>query len=321
MTLAIIQILGGLGLLVYGADKFINGASGIARKLGVPPIIIGMSIVGVATSVPEVMVGTVAALAGKTHIAIGNALGSNIANIGLVLGGTAVVLPLVTTSETLRREFRAMSLAMLIALIVLLDRDLSRIDGLILLLGLAATTAWLIHLARVSPWTDPLAREYEKEYKPAASVGWSILVLVFGLGLLLGGAEILVRGAVFVAQSFGISDLVIGLTIIAVGTSLPELAASIMSVAKNEADIAIGNIIGSNMFNMLMVLGVPPLIHPDSFGAEVLWRDFAVMFLMTILMGVMVFLRGHGRFERSEGAVLLACFLGYQTWLFFAATS
>lgn len=321
MFLAVFQIIAGLGLLVYGADQFINGASGMARRLGVPPIIIGLSVVGVATSIPEVLVGTVAAVNGKTHIAIGNALGSNIANIGLVLGGTAVILPLVAGSRTLRREFKAMCIAMLIALVLLLDLTLSRLDGIILLLGLAVMTAWIVHVARTSPRSDPLAREYEKEYRAETPVVRSLLILVFGLGLLLGGAEILVRGAVFVAESFGISDLIIGLTIVAVGTSLPELAASVMSVLKDEADIAIGNVIGSNMFNMLMVLGVPPLIHPDSFGFEVLWRDFAVMVILTMLMGIMVFLRGHGRFDRSEGAVLLIGFLAYQGWLFFAATS
>ncbi|MEX2524515.1 MAG: calcium/sodium antiporter [Gammaproteobacteria bacterium] len=320
MILAFFQIIAGLGLLVYGADKFVNGASGLARRLGVPPIIIGMSVVGVATSIPEVLVGSVAALNGKTHIAIGNALGSNIANMGLVLGGTAVIMPMVARSDTLLREYKVMCIAMLAALLILLDLDLSRTDGIILLLALAVVSAWIFHVARTSPGTDPLAREYEKEFRAETTVARSLLILVFGLGLLLAGAEILVRGAVFVAEFFGISDLVIGLTVIAVGTSLPELAASIMSVLKDEADIAIGNVIGSNIFNMLMVLGVPPLIHPDSFGFEVLWRDFSVMVILTVLMGIMVFLRGHGRFDRGEGALLLSGFLAYQSWLFFAAT-
>jgi len=159
MALALFQIIAGLGLLVYGADKFINGASGLARKLGVPPIIIGMSVVGVATSIPEVLVGSVAALNGKTHIAIGNALGSNIANIGLVLGGTAAIMPMVTGSGTLLREYKVMCFAMLAALLVLLDLDLTRTDGAILLITLAAVSAWIIHVARASPRTDPLAKE------------------------------------------------------------------------------------------------------------------------------------------------------------------
>jgi cation:H+ antiporter len=321
MLIALLKIIGGLVLLVHGADQFVTGASQTARKLGVPPLIIGLTVVGVSTSLPEVLVGVVAALNGKTNIAIGNALGSNIANIGLVLGGTTVVIPLVVSSRTLRREFLIMCTAMLIALALMLDDYLGRWDGIILLLSLAASLAWIVTMARRSPRTDPLAREYAREYRAGAALWPSLLRILFGLVVLLAGAQILVDGAVFVARSFGISDLVIGLTIIAVGTSLPELAASIASAVKREPDIAIGNVIGSNMFNMLMVLGVPALIHPSGFGAEVVWRDFTVMLALTAIMGVVVFVYDHGRFRRSEGALLLAGFIAYQTWLFLAATS
>ena len=315
MIIACIQIIAGLALLVYGADRFVSGASHTARTLGVSPLIIGLTIVGVATSAPEVLVGIVAAAQGKTNIAIGNALGSNIANIGLVLGGTVLVSPLVISSQTLRREYLIMFIAVLVGLGLMIDRNLSRMDGVILILFLAIIIWLIFNIARKAR-RDPLAKEYAQEFKGRFTLKISLLILVFGLVLLLAGAEVLIRGAVSLAQSFGISDLIIGLTIVAVGTSLPELAASIMSVLKNEPDIAIGNVIGSNTFNMLLVLGAPALIHPASFGKEVLLRDFSVMIALILLMGWMVFIRGHGKFSRWEGGILLGCFVAYQYWLF-----
>lgn len=316
MLLAIASILVGLFLLVYGADRFVTGAAQTARGLGLPPLIIGMTVVGIATSAPEVLVGSVAAMQGNTNIAIGNAIGSNIANIGLVLGSTALFCPLVVASKTLRREYMVMFISIILALLLSLNQKLSRVDGLILILSLVTITWLIINLAQQSSENDALAGEYQQELETVIPIRRSLKLLVLGLLLLLGGAELLVRGAVFIARTFGVSDLVIGLTIIAVGTSLPELAASIMSAIKKEADIAIGNVIGSNMFNMLMVMGVPSLIHPGQFGREVLVRDFPVMMGLTLLMGWMVFITGDGKFSRTEGGVLLACFIAYQAWLF-----
>ena len=316
MLSAYLTVLGGLALLIFGADRFVLGAARTARGLGISPLIIGMTIVGFATSAPEVLVGSVAAWEGKTTIAIGNALGSNIANIGMVLGITVLFSPLVVTSKTLRREFWLMCIAVLIALSVTLDHYLSRLDGFILLVCLIGITGWVVKLARASSATDPLMGEFEKELESKKPIVTSLFLLFAGLALLLGGSLLLVHGAVIIAKSFGISDLVIGLTVIAIGTSLPELAASIACVIKDEADIAIGNIIGSNMFNMLMVLGVPALIQPSGFSSEVLYRDFPVMIGMIILMGWMVFIHGRGKFDRLEGGVLLACFVSYQFWLF-----
>jgi cation:H+ antiporter len=318
MLYSYLAVIGGLALLVYGADRFVEGAAGTARGLGLPPLIIGMTVVGIATSAPEVLVGTVAAWDGKTNIAIGNAIGSNIANIGLVLGGTVMTRPLLVASRTLRREYLTMCVTIVIALVLLLDLTLDRLDGVILVLSLIVIIWWMIKVARESPKTDPLANEFAREMKHLRSLPRSLLLLGFGLALLLTGAELLLRGAVSVAHAFGVSDLVIGLTIVAVGTSLPELAASVMSVLKNEADIAIGNVIGSNMFNMLMVLGLPALIHPDGFGAEVLVRDFTVMVLLTLMLGWMVFIHGHGKFDRIEGGALLSCYGAYMTWLYFS---
>ena len=310
MLTATMAVLGGLALLVLGADRFVSGAAGTARALGVSSLIIGLIVVGIATSMPEVFVGGVAAWDGKTRIAIGNALGSNIANIGLVLGATALLTPIVVQSRTLRREFILMLAAMLIAFLLMFDLRLTRMDGVLLLGSLGLMLAWIVYHAGREASAAPGGGE------GTPGLAKSIIFMLVGLAVLLAGAELLVRGAVYIARELGVSDLVIGLTIIAVGTSLPELAASMMSVAKKEMDIAIGNVIGSNMFNMLMVLGIPCIIYPDAFGREVLVRDFSVMGGLTLLMAWMVFCSGKNRYSRGEGAILLLCFAGYQYWLF-----
>jgi len=316
MLLETAGILLGLLLLVIGADRFVVGAANIARILGMPPLIIGLTVVGLMTSAPEILVGTVAALEGKTEIAIGNAIGSNIANIGMVLGISVLIIPMVITSRTLRREFRLMLLSAIITLLLLIDQELSRMDAVALLLVLVGFMYWIIKIAKQTARNDPLISEYKQELSATTPLLQSIVFLSVGLMVILGGAELLVRCSVIIAEHFGISDLVIGLTVIAVGTSLPELAASIMSVIKKEADIAVGNVIGSNMFNMLAVVGVPGLIHPTGFESEVLLRDFPVMLGLTLVMGWMVFIHGAGKFDRIEGSFLLICFVSYQYWLF-----
>lgn len=316
MILNYLGILAGLALLVYGADRFVEGAANIARYLGMPPLVIGLTIVGMATSAPEILVGVVAALEGKTEIAIGNAIGSNIANIGLVLGFTVILMPVTVASQTLKREFFIMLLAIMFALGLMWDQNLSHLDALFLLVGLTVAILSVIVLSKKSAKTDPLLSEFEIELSEKPNVGESIFLFFLGLSLLLGGANLLVECAVFVAKHFGLSDLVIGLTIIAIGTSLPELAASITAVKKDEADIAIGNVIGSNMFNMLAVIGIPGMIHATDFDRLVLVRDFPVMIGLSLLMGVMVFIRGSGKFDRVEGSVLFLGFLAYQYWLF-----
>jgi cation:H+ antiporter len=320
MILNYLGILAGLALLVYGADRFVDGAAKIARYLGMPPLLIGLTIVGMATSAPEILVGVVAALEGKTEIAIGNAIGSNIANIGLVLGFTVMLMPVTIASQTLKREFFIMGLAILLAVTLMWDQNLSHPDAVFLLAGLVAAILSVIVLSKKSAKTDPLLSEFESELSEKSpeksDIGKSIFLFFLGLGLLLGGAYLLVECAVLVAKHFGLSDLVIGLTIIAIGTSLPELAASITAVKKDEADIAIGNVIGSNMFNMLAVIGIPGMIHATDFDSIVLHRDFPIMIGMTLLMGYMVFIRGAGKFDRAEGSVLFLGFIAYQYWLF-----
>jgi cation:H+ antiporter len=316
MILNYLGILAGLALLVYGADRFVEGAAAIARYLGMPPLLIGLTIVGIATSAPEILVGIVAALEGKTEIAIGNAIGSNIANIGLVLGLTVMLLPVTVKSPTLKREFIIMLFAIMWAYGWLWDGNLSHLDAVFLLLGLTAAILSVIVLSRKSARTDRLRNEFEVEIPVRPNIGRSIFWFLLGLAFLLGGAYLLVECAVIVAKHFGLSDLVIGLTIIAIGTSLPELAASITAVKKDEADIAIGNVIGSNMFNMLAVIGIPGMIHATDFDSIVLYRDFPIMIGLTLLMGLMVFIRGAGKFDRVEGSVLFLGFIAYQYWLF-----
>lgn len=320
MLVACLFVLIGFALLIYGADIFVEGAANIARQLGMPPLIIGLTIVGFATSAPEIIVGSVSAWQDKTAIAIGNALGSNITNVGLVLGLSILIIPITIASNTIKKEYGLMFAALIIALLVMIDGHLSRVDASILLVSLVISLGWIVWMVKQSSANDPLTSELEHEFSDEAgeadSLGKASAKLLFGLIVLLIGAELLVRGGVFIAEYFGVPDLVIGLTIVAVGTSLPELAASIVSLKKNEADIAVGNIIGSNMFNMLAVLSIPAFINPDSFLPEVLSRDFPAMILLSLLLGIMVFASSKGKLTRLEGGVLLFCFITYQYVLF-----
>ncbi|HIF50637.1 MAG TPA: calcium/sodium antiporter [Thiotrichaceae bacterium] len=320
MLVSCLFVLIGFGLLIYGADIFVDGAANIARQLRMPPLIIGLTIVGFATSAPEIIVGTVSAWQGKTAIAIGNALGSNITNIGLVLGLSILVFPITLASETIKKEYGLMCVAIMIGLAVMIDGQLTRGDATILLISLVVSIAWIVWIAKQSSASDPIVSEFVQEFgdkqsKPD-SLTKAFVKLLFGLIVLLLGADLLVRGAVSIAEFYGVPDLIIGLTIVAIGTSLPELAASIISLKKGEADIAIGNVIGSNMFNMFAVLGIPTLIKPDYFPEEVLTRDFPTMISLTLLFGAMVFVSSKGKLIRPEGAVLLFCFVAYQCLLF-----
>lgn len=316
MLISCLFVIVGLAILVYGADIFVAGAAGLARQLGMPPLIIGLTIVGFATSAPEIMAGSVSAWQGKTAIAIGNALGSNIANIGLVLGISALLLPITVASGTLKREYGLMLLSVLLAFLLMLDGQLSRVDAALLLGALLIFIGAIVWIARHSRQDDPLEAEFGQAVTGATTPAAASLKLLAGLALLLAGAELLIRGAVYIAGALGVSELVIGLTIVAIGTSLPELAASIVSIIRKEADIAIGNIIGSNMFNMLAVLGIPGLIQPAYFERAVLLRDFPAMIGLCLLLGMLVFITGRGRLRRAEGALLFLCFAAYQCILF-----
>jgi len=320
MLLATGAIIAGLTILVWGADRFVMGAAALARNLGVSPLLIGLTIVGLGTSAPEILVSAMAVLQGNPELAVGNAVGSNVANIGLILGVTALVTPLLFKSAILRREYPILLVVSALAFVLLSDGELGFVDGVLLLGSLALTLGLLIHIGLDRPASDPMSDEFEAEIPTDLSTLAASLWLLVGLALLLISSRMLVWGAVEVATALGVSDLVIGLTIVAIGTSLPELAASVMSALKGEPDIAVGNVIGSNIFNLLAVLSVPGLLAAPAISDAVLTRDMPVMLGLTLALFLMGRGRhGDGHINRVEGSILLACFIAYQGWLYIGA--
>ena len=313
-------IILGFVLLIWGADRFVMGAAALARNLGISPLLIGLTIVGFGTSAPEILVSAMAAYEGNPGLAVGNAVGSNIANIGLILGTSALVAPLVVQSDILRREIPLLLLVSFGAYLLLLDGDLDRSDGVLMLTGLAGALIAVVHIGRQRAARDPLEKEFEEEIPSDLSTLAASLWFAGGLVLLLVASRMLVWGAVSVATAFGISDLVIGLTIVAIGTSLPELAAGIASTLKGENDIAVGNVIGSNIYNMLAVLGIPGLLAPSTVDNMVLTRDLPIMLVLTIALLILGWgQKGSGRINRLEGTLLLISFIMYQGWLYIDA--
>ncbi|TCK17561.1 cation:H+ antiporter [Thiogranum longum] len=318
MWTQLVALLAGFALLVWGAERFVMGAASTARLLGVSPLLIGLTIVGFGTSAPEILVSLMASLNDNPGLAVGNAIGSNITNVALILGVTAILVPLSVHSGTVHRELPILLGTTVVAWLLLIDGRLDFADGLILLSGLIIMLTWVIWLGLHSRDKDPIEAEYAAEIPTNMTLGRSLFWLLFGIVILVASSRLLVWGAVEIAEAFGVSDLVIGLTIVALGTSLPELAASIASALKNEPDIAIGNVIGSNMFNLLAVLGIPGIIRPDAVDAAVLSRDMPVMVALTVALLIMAWgFRGEGRINRLEGTVLLACYIGYQSLLYF----
>jgi cation:H+ antiporter len=318
MLYNIAAIVAGFLLLIWSADRFICGASALARNLNVSPLIIGLTIVGFGTSAPEMLVAAMAAIDESPGLAVGNAIGSNIANITLVLGMSALIMPLDVHSRILKKELPLLLMAMLLMLLLIQDNILGRTDGLILISSVGLLMWWVTRQAMLNKTMDPMYQEFADELPQPMSTAMAVFWLVLGLVFLVASSRILVWGAVEIATEFGVSDLLIGLTIIAIGTSLPELAASIAGALKNEHDIAIGNVVGSNMFNTLAVMGLPGLIYPSTLDSGVLDRDVPVVFILTIALVIMVYgFKGQGRINRIEGGILLACFAGYQVLLYF----
>lgn len=316
MFIASVVIIIGLALLVWSADKFIDGASGIAKNFQVPPLVIGLTIVSLCTSLPEMLVAGLAAMDGNNNLGIGNAIGSNIANIALVLGVTALVSPLLVQSKILKRELPVLFLIMFVALGLMWDGNLSVMDGVILLVGLVVFVGWLYKVG-MQERNAALEAEFEELVAHDLSMKASVMWLIAGIAVLIFSSRLVVWGAVEIATIMGVSDLIIGLTIVAIGTSLPELVASIVSVLKNESELAIGNIVGSNMFNILAVLMMPALISPGDFDPEILIRDVPMMFIFTIALLVMAYgFKRAGRINRLEGGLLLSGFSGYMYLLY-----
>lgn len=325
LLLSAIAIVAGLALLVWGADRFVLGAASLARTLGVSPLVIGITVVGFGTSAPELLISTIAALNGNPQLAVGNAIGSNIANIALILGVTALIAPLAVHSRTLRHEFPLLLGISLIAWWLLQDGTLGRLDGAVLVLLLLAVMGWLVwdalHARPDDPLSQELVAELQQDLPGEMTTSRALFWFLLGLVVLVASSRMLVWGAVNVAEWLGVSDLVIGLTIVALGTSLPELAASIVSARRGESDLALGNVLGSNLFNTLGVLGLPGLIHPAALEGDVLGRDLPVMLALTALLFLMAFgFRGPGRINRWEGSFLLACFAAYQGYIYVSVT-
>ena len=317
MTLAALAILIGFALLVWSAGRFVDGAAAAAGHAGMPSLLIGMVIVGFGTSAPEMVVSAMAALDGKPALALGNALGSNIVNTGLILGITAVIAPIVVHSKIVRRELPLLFGISLLTGALFWDLALSRGEALLLLAGFFGLVGWTI-LEGLRYRSDALAAEMEQDLAShQMPLGKALFWLVAGLVLLIISSRVLVWGAVSIAEALGVSDLIIGLTIVALGTSLPELATSVIAARKGEHDIAVGNVVGSNMFNILAVVGIAGVISPmPSIAAEVLYRDWSVMVGMTIGLFVVAYgWRADGHINRYEGALLLIAFAAYNGFL------
>jgi cation:H+ antiporter len=316
LALAIGALVLGLVALVWSADRFVEGAAASARHLGMSPLLIGMLIVGFGTSAPEMVVSFFAALDGNPGIALGNAYGSNITNIALILGVTALLQPIAVASSIVRLELPLLLGVTALTGFLLYDGDLTRMDSIILLVVFAALMGWMTW-QNTRKSTDHLGDEVLIELSGdimplRKALFWSGA----GLLLLIGSSRLIVWGAVEIATMLGVDNLVIGLTVIALGTSLPELASSIAAVRKNEHDIAFGNIIGSNLFNTLMVVGIAGSISPMTLPGALLTRDYPIMASVTALLFILVFgFHKAKRLNRIEGGLLLLIFIAYSVYL------
>ena len=290
MVLYLAAIIAGFVILVWSADKFVEGAASTAKHLGMPSLLIGILIVGFGTSAPEMVVSAIAAMEGNPALALGNALGSNIVNIALILGVTAIVAPITVNSKIVKKEIPLLLLIVLASGYLLLDNSLTLVEGIVLISGFFTLIAWSI-VSAFRGRGDTLESEMDSElieHEMTLKVG--IIWLVIGLLLLIASSRLLVWGAVGVAHEFGVSDLIIGLTIVALGTSLPELAASVIAARKGEHDIAIGNVVGSNMFNILAVIGIPTIIvQMIGFLVEFLIRNWFVFFFLQLFFLLLFF--------------------------------
>lgn len=317
MIHAFVAVAFGLALLVWSANRFVEGSASVVRHFGIPPLLIGMVIMGFGTSMPEMVVSVIAALQGNPGIALGNAYGSNIANIALILGLSALISPIAVRSQVLRRELPLLTAVTAMAAFQLLDGEISRADAVVLLAVFGALMTWTVWKS-LQKKEDFLENGKAQELEVSAMpFGNAVFWLMVGFVLLVVSSRVLVWGAVEIAHGFGVGDLVIGLTIVAVGTSLPELASSTIAAYRGEHDMALGNILGSNLFNTLAVVGIAGTIHPLSVGSEIFHRDLLVMAALTLLLFVFGsgFREGPGRINRVEGTVLLACYFGYTVYL------
>ena len=311
-----LALICGLVLLVWSADRFIDGAAATAHYAGMSPLLIGMVVIGFGTSAPEMVVSAISAIEGNPGLALGNAYGSNIANIALILGVTALLGPITLKSGILKKELPVLLAATFLAAFLLFDLFLSRFDAIVLLIVFVAVMSWWVILGlrqRGDPLGGDVDHHLEDHLMPLRN---ALIWLVAGMGLLVISSRILVWGAVEIAHGFGVSDLIIGLTVVAVGTSLPELASAIAATRKGQHELVIGNVIGSNLFNTLAVVGIAGSIHPVKIEPTVLYRDCLLMGLLTLaLFMVRSDASGQRRISRLEGVALLSIYIGYSGYL------
>ena len=322
MLLASIALIVGLMILMWSADHFVNSSAATARNFGMSPMLIGLTIVAIGTSAPEVLVSLMAALSGFGDLAVGNAVGSNIANVGIVLGLTLLIAPIRVNPRLMSKELPLLVGITVISGAVIYDNLINFLDGILLITALVITMV-LIHYWQKQPSDAAFSTigEEEEAEIPEMKQGKATLILIGSLLLLLGSSRVLVWSATTIAQYFGVSELTIGLTVIAIGTSLPELAASVASALRKHPDMALGNIIGSNMFNLLAVMAVPGLVGESTINPSAFTRDYPVMCAITILLMVLVLAGKKPRtLGRISGITLCAAYIAYTAWLLFTAS-
>lgn len=317
MGLAIIAVIIGLAILVWSADTFIDGATSLAVRFNMPSFLIGVIILGIGTSAPELVVSALAALAGSPDIALGNAYGSNIINITLVLGVTALISPIIIRSDVIRYDLMLLIATTALAAIQLADGNLSLIDGIVLVVALVAVLMIQIFLS-LRGNKDKVELPEELAAKQQINVLKSFGTLILGLSLLIASSRAIVWGAVELATLWGMSELLIGLTIVAIGTSLPELVASVAAARRGEHDMALGNVIGSNLFNTLGVVGLAAIIKPmQNIDPLILSRDMVMVGLVTLILFILAIIafRRQGEMKHGSGVVLILTFIFYSVWL------
>jgi cation:H+ antiporter len=309
MIVDILQILAGLGILYFGGEWLVRGACLLAQRLGVSPLVIGVTIVAAGTSMPELVVSLHAAIQGENDISLGNIVGSNICNIGLILGIAALLKPMDSAPVMTRIHTPIMIGVSLLLMGTMMDGTLGRLDGIILLVGIVSYTLYALWESKTHNKPDP---ELEVDLAPGRGKGYAALLIGAGLGLLFVGAHLLVDAAVDLATAAGVSEAFIGLTIVAVGTSLPELTTSVVAALRSQGDIAVGNIVGSNIFNILGILGLTAVIEPLAMGG-ITWVDQFVMLGMALLLFVL--LLSAKRLGKGSGILMLGSYIGYMVWL------
>ena len=316
MLIAALAILAGFVLLIWSADRFVDGAAVSAKYAGLSPLLIGMLVIGFGTSAPEMLVSALAALDGNTNLALGNAIGSNIVNTSLILGCTALIAPIAVQSTILKKGIPILVGAVLVVGALFMNNALSRLDAWVILAAFFAFIFWSLKTAKMTP-DSSLEADVEETANTNISLKKAIFMLVTGLVILIGSSRLLVWGAVEIATELQVSDLIIGLTIVALGTSLPELASSIIAARKGQHDLALGNIIGSNIFNILAVVGIAGAIQPiESLSLDIMHRDWPFMAVLTVAIFFMgIGLKKQGRINRVEGGILLSAYIGYTLWL------